>query len=152
MASKEFDQKFQVITKEMLEVVYEFAGSNSHEIDTIFVIGSTEDGNEINFFYKIANAIVPKHSINDHLNRKVDVSKEAQFQVLRQLNDLLVTLASEFQNDGRQVPTLIKLIYRPVSRKFDSELSYEPILGKDDSGSFYDLYSQWLKEEKEKIA
>lgn len=152
MPSKEFDERFQEITKEMLEIAYEFNGSNDQEIDIIFLLGSTEDeGFETNFFYRIGNAIVPKQAINEHLKAKADISKERQFEALRLENELLTKMAGEFKNDGREVPTLIKIIYSPRIGKFDCKLNYEPFFGDGDIGSFYDLYSEWIKEEETKL-
>lgn len=147
MATQEFDRIFEALTKEMLEIVYEFAGFNKTAIESIYLLGSAdEDCIESNFFYQIQGTVVAKHSINDYLDIKVDVSRERQVLALQQVNKMFTGLLEEFRNDSRTLPTVLKIMYSPQSEKFSCKLSYDKVIGTDSVESYYDLYTLWMTE------
>lgn len=148
MATNEFDLRFQQLTKELVEITFEFAGYNDQEIEEIYILGSIEEDEamETNFFYRIKGKVVAKQSINDFLDKKTDLSRERQVQALKLQNEILEKLALAFKQDEREVPSVLKLTYEPPTNKFNCELAYGKIIGKNEIASFYDLFTTWKDE------
>jgi len=61
MKKTKFDQEFQRLTTEMVEVGFEYIGRNKEEVDNVYIYASMEDEMYFyNLFYKINNIVVEK--------------------------------------------------------------------------------------------
>lgn len=68
MEKTKFDEEFQRLSTEMVEVAFEYVDRNSEEVDNIYIYASME--NEMyfyNVFYQINNTIVEKEFVNNVL-------------------------------------------------------------------------------------
>lgn len=149
MAKEEFDIQFQNITKEMVEIAFEYVDFNKDEIDKIFIIGSIEEGGfTYNMFFEINNAVVKKENVNKFSKKQYDISSEKSFALLELGNQALVRLSEAFKDDNREIPTLIKIIYQPKTGSFACKLSYDLQFSYNESRAFYDVFNEWFEQEK----
>lgn len=149
MATKEFDNKFQLLTKEMIEISYELLNFSKNEVEKIFVLGSVEDSISFNFFYLVNGKIVTPNKVNQvYINEKFDVSNDRVFALLDLGNKCLESLINTFKEDNRDVPTLIKIMYDIKTGKFESRLSYDLQYSNSEDQSFWHVYMKWIDEEK----
>ena len=60
----------------------------------------------------------------------------------------LITL---FQEDKKQAPTQLKLVYDNVNKKANAKYSYEIFYSNSDSLTPEDIFMEWYKEIKEEV-
>lgn len=61
--NKDFDNDFQKLLTEMVELAYEFVDNNADEVDTVYVIGLIENGYFFKSFYKINGQLAKSHKV-----------------------------------------------------------------------------------------
>ncbi|GEM_PF-4838411 len=62
----DFDNKFEKLYTELVEIGLEFVINNSTEVDTVYVIGLIESGYFYKVFYTINNHLVKSHKVNNY--------------------------------------------------------------------------------------
>jgi len=149
MTPTTFDTEFQRLTTEMVEVAFEYIGRNKEEVDCIYIYASMELGIYFyNVFYKINNQLIEKELVNDVLNNKIDNSRESIKALLRIGGNALMDLSDVFENDKREVPTLLKMVYLPKTGGFDCNISYEAY-SKQKGWTNVSAFENWRNQEKE---
>ncbi len=116
--------------------------SNS-QIDEIYLYGYMEEGSYFfNLFFKKNGEIIRLNQINDFLseNEKIDDSRDRQIQLLELGIDDLEKIEILFENNKKEVPTEIKIIYNKSSNSIKSKYSYSPI---SDDTSELELFNNW---------
>jgi hypothetical protein len=147
MATKEFDEKFQKLFTEMVEIAFEYLNFNKDEVDAIYIYASMEEGDFFyNVFYKINNKISKKHLVNNFLKIKIDVSSERQQSMLSIGNKYLESISKIFKGDEREVPTLMKMEYHPKTGKFNNDISYDLHYSNHPTRTAVDGFEEWFVE------
>ena len=147
MTPTTFDTEFKRLTTEMVEIAFEYIGRNTEETDGIYIYASME--NRIyffNLFYNIHQQPIKKDFVNNILNRKVDDSDETVDELLSTGSHLLIELAGLFEDDKREVPALLKMVYLPKTGSFDCEVIYEPQYSHHKTMTNVDVFNNWFKE------
>jgi hypothetical protein len=122
--ANEFDNEFQKLFTEMVEIAFDYVNKNTEEIDTVYVIGLIESGYYYDFFYKINGKVVESHKVNTVSKMQYDISKDRAFALLGLGIKELEKIKKLFENDNREVPKSLNLIYYPKTGKFESDLGY----------------------------
>ncbi len=73
-------------------------------------------------------------------NEKIDDSRDRQIQLLELGIDDLEKIEILFENNKKEVPTEIKIIYNKSSNSLKSKYSYSPI---SDDTSELELFNNW---------
>ena len=149
MELKLFDKQFESITKEMVEIAFEMADFNNKEVDVIFILGSIEDG-IIHFkvFFSIKGVICRPQDAFKYSTAFNNLSSDKQVQIQRLGNESLQSLKDLFSSNNRDIPTLIKMKFRPKEGELTCKLSYELQYSNSETRGFVDVYNDWIKEEK----
>lgn len=151
MEKTKFDNDFQRLTTEMVEVAFEYIGRNREEVDKVYIYASMED--EIyfyNVFYQINNIIIEKEEVNDILINKIETSRERLRSLLSFGGRSLMDLSDVFIDDEREVPTLLKMVYVPKTGEFDCDIIYEPQYSNHLEWTNVEVFQNWFEEEKGK--
>ena len=149
MEHQEFDEEFNFITKEMVEIAFEIVSFNTLDIDTVFIIGSYE--NELiffNTFYRVNGKITNLNDINKFSKTQFDTSTDRTVSLQRLGNQSLKELINIFKKYERELPTLIKIKFWPKTKNFESVLSYDLQYSDKKGSGFYDVLIGWFEEEK----
>ena len=147
MATKDFDSKFSKIITEMVEIAFEYVDYNEKEIDTIYIYGSMEDYSFFyNVFYRVNGQLTELHKLNDISKEQYDLSDERTFGLLELGNKYLQEIKKLFIEDEREVPTQMKMVYYPKTKKFSTDISYEPYWSNNTELLPDDIFLQWYKE------
>lgn len=147
MATKEFDNKFLELQTAMVEIAFEFVNRNEKEVDNIYVYASMEEGDLFyNVYYKINGKNVKLNKLNDVLNQKVDISDDRVFNLFDLGMDYLEETLELFENDEREVPTLMKMTYSPKTGAFNNDISYELHYSNSDEKTNADVFEEWFDE------
>lgn len=142
-----FEDEFTELQADMVDICNEYSKGLA---DKIFIYAANEGMILAHHFYCINNKIFDCHKINDAgLNISFDVSDACQEQVLDILNDDIQKIQKIFNKYNQPVPKLIKIIYEPKTKKFNSEIKYEN--QTTDEISVFDNDDAWYEEEKNKL-
>lgn len=145
-----FDADFQKLFTEMIEIAFEYVNKNSREVDTVYVIGLIESGYSYEPFYQINGNLVELHKVNTVSKMQYDISRDRAFSMLKLGTDLLEKIENLFQNDNREVPTMLKLFYYPKTGRFNSNFSYGKNFTNSKTKTAQDVSEDWFNEiEKE---
>ena len=149
MTQQEFDISFQEITKEMVEIAFEWVDFNKTEIDCVYVFGSIEEGTLLyKKFYKVNGQVVQAHKVNTVSGISFNLDGERESALLRLGTAALRKLHNLFIAMNKDIPTLVKMKYQPKTGNFECKLSYELQYSYSDDRSYVDVYDEWFAEEK----
>ncbi|MBC9931821.1 immunity protein YezG family protein [Chitinophaga qingshengii] len=140
-----FDNAFQELTAKMVEIAFEFVHHNSEEVDHIYLYASMEGGCSYNVFYSINGQLVKLHKVNTVLKKPCDISTERMFRLLTQGNSYLKEMTALFQQDNRDVPTLMQLVYAPATGKLDNKISYGLQFTNSRTKTSKDVFDAWFE-------
>ena len=144
---KNFEDKLSEIQTDMISLALELA---EDKIDTAYIYGSYENNSlSFNSFFVQDNKVYPINKL-DQLGIE-NLTKDRMFQYLEiGINDLerLITL---FQEDKKQAPTQLKLVYDNVNKKANAKYSYEIFYSNSDSLTPEDIFMEWYNEVKKEI-
>ena len=142
-----FEDKLSEIQKDMISLALELA---EDKIDTAYIYGSYENNSlSFNSFFAQDNKVYTINKL-DQLGIE-NLTKDRMFQYLDiGINDLerLITL---FQEDKKQAPTQLKLVYDNVNEKAKAQYSYDLFFSNSDTLTPYDNFMEWYKEIKEEV-
>ena len=142
-----FEDKLSEIQKDMISLALELAEG---KIDTVYIYGSYENNSlSFNSFFAQDNKVYTINKL-DQLGIE-NLTKDRMFQYLDiGINDLerLITL---FQEDKKQAPTQLKLVYDNVNKKAKAQYSYDLFYSNSDTLTSYDIFMEWYKEIKEEV-
>ena len=114
-----FDNDFQSLLTEMVELAFEYVDDNVDEVDTVYTIGLIEKGYFFKTFYKINGQLAKSHKVNDISKKQYDVSSTRAFNLLNLGNEILMKIENLFIDYNREIPTILKLVYFPKTGKFE---------------------------------
>jgi len=142
-----FEDKLSEIQKDMISLALELA---EDKIDTAYIYGSYENNSlSFNSFFAKDNKV---YTINKLDRLGIDnLTTDRMFQYLDiGISDLerLITL---FQEDKKQAPTQLKLVYDNVNKKAKAQYSYDLFYSNSDTLTSYDIFMEWYKEIKEEV-
>ena len=142
-----FEDKLSEIQKDMISLALELA---EDKIDTVYIYGSYENNSlSFNSFFAKDNKVYTINKL-DQLGIE-NLTTDRMFQYLEiGISDLerLITL---FQEDKKQAPTQLKLVYDNVNKKANAKYSYEIFYSNSDSLTPEDIFMEWYKEIKEEV-
>lgn len=142
-----FEDKLSEIQTDMISLALELA---EDKIDTAYIYGSYENNSlSFNSFFAQDNKV---YTINKLERLGIDnLTTDRMFQYLEiGISDLerFITL---FQEDKKQAPTQLKLVYDNVNKKANAKYSYEIFYSNSDSLTPEDIFMEWYNEVKEEV-
>ena len=142
-----FEDKLSEIQTDMISLALELA---EDKIDTAYIYGSYENNSlSFNSFFVQDNKVYTINKL-DQLGIE-NLTKDRMFQYLEiGISDLerFITL---FQEDKKQAPTQLKLVYDNVNKKANAKYSYEIFYSNSDSLTPEDIFMEWYNEVKEEV-
>lgn len=142
-----FEDKLSEIQTDMISLALELA---EDKIDTAYIYGSYENNSlSFNSFFAQDNKVYTINKL-DQLGIE-NLTKDRIFQYLEiGISDLerFITL---FQEDKKQAPTQLKLVYDNVNKKANAKYSYEIFYSNSDSLTPEDIFMEWYNEVKEEV-
>lgn len=117
----------------------------SPDIDCIYIYISLERSVQYLVFFKINECLSLKHKLNEYaITKQIDVSDENQRRLNANGNAIAQGIRASFQDDGREVPSSLKITYEPKTGRLNSTMSYDKLLDDEDSLT---MYFRWFAEE-----
>ena len=142
-----FEDKLSEIQTDMISLALELA---EDKIDTAYIYGSYENNSlSFNSFFAQDNKVYTINKL-DQLGIE-NLTTDRMFQYLEiGISDLerFITL---FQENKKQAPTQLKLVYDNVNKKANAKYSYEIFYSNSDSLTPEDIFMEWYKEIKEEV-
>lgn len=137
MATKDFDKNFTHLIEDALHNALEYVGY-SPDIDCIYIYIYLERSVQYLVFFKINGCLSLKHKLNEYVTTKqIDVSEENQRSLNSNGNAIAQGIRASFQDDGREVPSSLKITYEPKTGRLNSTMSYDKLLDDEDSLTMY---------------
>jgi hypothetical protein len=144
MATKDFDRNFTHLIEDALHNALEYTGY-SLDIDCIYIYISLERSVQYLVFFRINGCLSLKHKLNEYvITKQIDVSDENQRWLNSNGNVITQKIRASFQDDGREVPSSLRITYEPKRGKLNSTMSYDKLLDDEDSLT---MYFRWFAEE-----
>ena len=144
MATKEFDKNFAHLIEDALHNALEYTGC-SLDIDCIYIYISLERSVQYLVFFKINEHLSLKSKLNEYVtSQQIDVSDENQRRLNSNGNAIAQGIRASFQDDGREVPSSLRITYEPKTGKLNSTMSYDKLLDDEDPLT---MYFRWFAEE-----
>ena len=144
---KNFEDKLSEIQKDMISLALELAEG---KIDTAYIYGSCENHSlSFNSFFAKDKKLYTINKL-DELGIE-NLTTDRMFQCLDiGISDLerFITL---FQEDKKQAPTQLKLVYDNVNKKAKAQYSYDLFYSNSDKITADDIFEQWYSEVKEVV-
>ena len=142
-----FEDKLSEIQKDMISLALELA---EDKIDTAYIYGSYENNSlSFNSFFAKDNKVYTINKL-DRLGIE-NLTTDRMFQYL----DIGITdfkrFITLFQEDKKQAPTQLKLVYDNVNKKAKAQYSYDLFYSNSDTLTSYDIFMEWYKEIKEEV-
>ena len=139
-----FEDKLSEIQKDMISLALELA---EDKIDTVYIYGSYENNSlSFNSFFAQDNKVYTINKL-DQLGIE-NLTTDRMFQYL----DIGITdfkrFITLFQEDKKQAPTQLKLVYDNVNKKAKAQYSYDLFYSNSDTLTSYDIFMEWYKEIK----
>ena len=142
-----FEDKLSEIQTDMISLALELA---EDKIDTAYIYGSYENNSlSFNSFFAQDNKVYTINKL-DQLGIE-NLTTDRMFQYLEiGISDLerFITL---FQENKKQAPTQLKLVYDNVNKKANAKYSYEIFYSNSDSLTPEDIFMEWYNEVKEEV-
>ena len=144
---KKFEDKLSEIQTDMISLALELAEG---KIDIAYIYCSYENNSLFfNSFFAKDNKVYTINKL-DELGIE-DLTTDRMFQYLDiGISDLerFITL---FQEDKKQAPTQLKLVYDNVNKKAEAQYSYDLFHSNSDTLTDYDIFMEWYNEVKKEI-
>ena len=144
MATKDFDKKFTHLIEDALHNALEYTGYSS-DIDSIYIYLSLGRSVQYLVFFKINGYLSLKSKLNEYVtSQQIDISDENQRRLNSNGNAIAQEIRTSFQDDGREVPSSLRITYEPKTGKLNSTMSYDKLLDDEDPLT---MYFRWFAEE-----
>ena len=142
-----FADEFSALQADIVDICNEYSKGLA---DKIFIYAANEGMILAHHFYCINNKVLDCQELNkSELNIEFDVSDDCQEQVLDILNEDIQKIQSICEKYKQPVPKLMKLVYKPKTKKFNADYKYEN--QTTDDISVFDNDDKWFEEEKAKL-
>lgn len=146
MATKEFDTKFQELYTKLVDLAFEYVNRNKEEVDVVYVYVDMEGSFFYNVFYKINGHVVGNHQVNLFSKIQYDISRQRQSKVLGSGGEYVRLVSQLFKDDGREIPTRMKLIYFPKTGAFNNDISYKKEHNYEKLRGNVEVLDEWFVE------
>ena len=144
MATKDFDKNFTHLIEDVLHNALEYTGYSS-DIDCIYIYLSLGRSVQYLVFFKINGYLSLKSKLNEYVtSQQIDISDENQRRLNSNGNAIAQEIRTSFQDDGREVPSSLRITYEPKTGKLNSTMSYDKLLDDEDPLT---MYFRWFAEE-----
>ena len=144
MATTDFDKNFTHLIEDTLHYALEYTGY-SLDIDCIYIYLSLGRSVQYLVFFKINGYLSLKSKLNEYVtSQQIDVSDENQRRLNSNGNAIAQKIRASFQDDGREVPSSLRITYEPKTGKLNSTMSYDKLLDDEDPLT---MYFRWFAEE-----
>ena len=142
-----FEDEITELQADMVDICNEYS---CEAADKIFIYVSYEGLLNTDYFYSINGDIIERHKLNTSgINADFDVSVDCQKQVLNILKEDVYKIKAVCDKYNQPMPTEMRLVYEPKTKKFNAEYKYEN--QTSDEISVFDNYDAWFEEEKTKL-
>ena len=136
---KKFEDKLGDLFRSIIELGFEYV-DNSREINVIYVYCSNEiETYYVDFLYDINGSI---YDISE-VPLDIDKSFDMQGNLGEMASKELILIKDLFKKEKREVPTEIKLTYKPKTNFFDSKISYDLKWSNTEDLMNTDLFDKW---------
>ena len=143
-----FEDEFSELQADMVDICNEYS---CEAAEKIFIYVSYEGLLNTDYFYSINGDIIERHKLNTSgINADFDVSVDCQKQVLNILKEDVHKIKAVCDKYNQPMPTEMRLVYEPKTKKFTAEYKYEN--QTSDKISVFDNYDAWFEEERAKLA
>ena len=143
-----FEDEITELQADMVDICNEYS---CEAADKIFIYVSYEGLLNTDYFYSINGDIIERHKLNTAgINADFDVSVDCQKQVLNILKEDVYKIKAVCDKYNQPMPTEMRLVYEPKTKKFTAEYKYENQFTDDMALS--DIVNAWFEEEKAKLA
>ena len=141
-----FEEEMTELQSDMVDICNEYSKGLA---DKIFIYAANE-GIILAHFYCFNNKIFHAGKLNNAgLNTDFDVSIDCQRQVAAIIKEDLYKIKAVCDKYNQPMPTEMRLVYEPKTKKFNAEYKYEN--QTSDKISVFDNYDAWFEEEKGKL-
>jgi len=146
-----FDAEFQQLFTKMVEIAHEYVGRNKEEVGCIYIYASMEN-KEIfyNVFYSIKGNITKAHKVNDFLPDD-PATPSMNRQLLKIGTGFLNETSALFEKHNMEVPTLMKMTYKPKTGAFDNDINYDLHHSNHSERTEVDGFNEWFEEIKSTV-
>ena len=142
-----FEDEITELQADMVDICNEYS---CEAADKIFIYVSYEGLLNTDYFYSINGDIIERHKLNTSgINADFDVSVDCQKQVLNILKEDVYKIKAVCDKYNQPMPTEMRLVYEPKTKKFTAEYKYEN--QTSDKISVFDNYDAWFEEERAKL-
>ena len=142
-----FEEEFTELQADMVDICNEYS---CEAAEKIFIYVSYEGLLNTDYFYSINGDIIERHKLNTSgINADFDVSVDCQKQVLNILKEDVYKIKAVCDKYNQPMPTEMRLVYEPKTKKFTAEYKYENQFTDDMALS--DIVNAWFEEEKAKL-
>ena len=142
-----FEDEFSALQADMVDICNEYS---CEAAEKIFIYVSYEGLLNTDYFYSINGDIIERHKLNTSgINADFDVSVDCQKQVLNILKEDVYKIKAVCDKYNQPMPTEMRLVYEPKTKKFTAEYKYENQFTDDMALS--DIVNAWFEEEKAKL-
>ena len=143
-----FEDEFSELQADMVDICNEYSCGVA---DKIFIYVSYEGLLFPFHFYCIQNKFFHAGNLNESEAKvNFDISADCQRQVATIIKDDTRKIKSVCDKYNQPMPTEMRLIYEPKTKKFRAEYKYEKQF-TDDMG-LSDIANSWFEEEKAKLS
>ena len=142
-----FEEEMTELQADMVDICNEYS---CEKADKIFIYIAYEGLLFPAHFYCFNNKIFHAGKLNNAgLNTDFDVSIDCQKQVLNILKEDVHKIKAVCDKYNQPMPTEMRLVYEPKTKKFTAEYKYENQFTDDMALS--DIVNAWFEEEKAKL-
>ena len=143
-----FEEEMTEVQSDMVDICNEYSCGVA---DKIFIYISYEGLLFPFHFYCIKNKLFHAGNLNEsEATVNFDISTDCQRQVATIIKDDTRKIKSVCDKYNQPMPTEMRIVYEPKTKKFRSEYKYEKQF-TDDMG-LSDIVNAWFEEEKAKLA
>ena len=143
-----FEDEFSALQADMVDICNEYS---CEKADKIFIYIAYEGLLFPAHFYCFNNKIFHAGKLNNAgLNTDFDVSIDCQRQVAAIIKEDLYKIKAVCDKYNQPMPTEMRLVYEPKTKKINAEYKYEN--QTSDKISVFDNYDAWFEEERAKLA
>lgn len=142
---KSFKSEFEKLTKQLIEVCYEYVNYDSKNVEEIYIYCSTESSTIwYDSFFRINGSIIERHKVGDEYH----ITDQKQLSLVKVSNSIIQELIVNFKKHSKDVPTEIKIIYTIEGGKFDCQLAYVTIWKNNPDKNPYMICKEWMESQK----
>jgi len=145
---KNFEDYFSEMQADMVGICLEYVEKRA---ERVFIYCSFEENVVFsNFFFKVNEHVVKKNELNNVIrqgDKLYDISLDRQKTTISIINDNIKQINMLCNENDREMPTQVKLIYDVRSNSVQAEYKYELMHSREESKSANDIFEEWFIQE-----